>query len=323
MSAQIPLLEVANLVKTFGRGDDALRAVDDVSFTLHQGESLGCVGESGCGKTTLGRATLRLLEPDSGSVRFRDPRSGAVHDVLALDATRLRRLRRHMQIVFQDPYSSLNPRMRVRELVGEAIAVHGLARGAQLRERVDALLERVGLDPSAASRFPHEFSGGQRQRIGIARALALEPDFIVLDEPVSALDVSVQAQIVNLLEQLEVDLGLAYLFISHDLAVVRHLCQRVMVLYLGQIVETGPSADVFATPRHPYTRALLAAIPAAHPTRRAPHVALEGDPPSPRHPPSGCRFRTRCPLAAAICAESAPPWRTSKDGHVYRCHFET
>jgi oligopeptide transport system ATP-binding protein len=317
-TARRPLLDVVDLVKTYG----AVRAVDRVSFTLGERETLGCVGESGCGKTTLGRAVLRLVEPDSGSVVFHGPGEGERCDVLALRKDELRRLRRQMQIVFQDPYSALNPRFTVRELVGEAILAHRLAQGSELDGRVVTLLEKVGLGGEHLERYPHEFSGGQRQRICIARAIALDPRFLVCDEPVSALDVSVQAQVVNLFERLEDELGLAYLFISHDLAVVRHLSDRVIVLYLGEVVEEAPTDSLFAAPRHPYTRALLASVPVSHPDRRQARLALPGEPPSPSDPPSGCRFRTRCPLAKDICAAEAPPWRDAGDGHRYRCHFE-
>jgi len=316
--ARKPLLEVVDLVKTFGR----VRAVDHVSFSLAEGETLGCVGESGCGKTTLGRAVLRLVEPDSGKIAFHARESGRTIDVRALDSGAMRRLRREMQIVFQDPYSALNPRFRVRTLVGEAIEAHGLARGAELDRRVVTLLETVGLGAEHLDRYPHEFSGGQRQRICIARAIALEPRLLVCDEPVSALDVSVQAQVVNLFERLKRELGLAYFFISHDLAVVRHLSDRVLVLYLGEVVETGRTEELFATPRHPYTRALLAAVPISHPRDRVERIVLPGDPPSPSDPPSGCRFRTRCPLVADVCAKEAPPWREAQNGQRYRCHFE-
>ncbi len=324
------LLDVVDLVKTFAAdGGRRVHAVDHVSFSLGEGETLGCVGESGCGKTTLGRAVLRLVEPDSGRIVFHDSR-GEARDLLDLSAAEMRPLRREMQIVFQDPFSSLNPRFVVRDLVGEAVRIHHLASGEAVEERVVQALQRVGLDASHLDRYPHEFSGGQRQRICIARALALEPRFLVCDEPVSALDVSVQAQVVNLFAKLEAELGLALLFISHDLHIVRHLCDRVMVMYLGEIVEEAPTATLFETPRHPYSRALLSAVPIAHPKDKASARdrfgragLLKGDPPSPTAPPSGCRFRTRCPMAADLCAEKAPPWRIGAEGQRYRCHFET
>ncbi len=323
------LLDVAGLVKTFpvraglfGRVIGRVHALSSVDLQVRAGETVGCVGESGCGKTTLGRVILRLIEADAGSIRFGGPEAADVRDVRALDERGLRSLRREMQIIFQDPYSSLNPRMKVADLVGEALAVHGLARGAERQRRVARLLERVGLDPGCASRYPHEFSGGQRQRIGVARALALEPRFVVCDEAVSALDASVQAQIVNLLRDLQQELGLAYLFISHDLAVVRHMSERVVVMYLGEIVESAACAELFARPRHPYTRALLSAVPVARPGERRRRILLAGEVPSPLRPPSGCRFHTRCPFVMEHCRSVAPPQRQTGSGGWFRCHLE-
>lgn len=318
------LLEVRNLVKEYPvRSSGVLRrtigkvqAVSDVSFHLAEGETLGLVGESGCGKTTAGRSILQLIPATSGSVRF------AGRELTSLSAKQIRPIRREMQIVFQDPYASLNPRMQVNQIIAEPLATHGLARGRE-SERVGELLEMVGLNPEHGNRYPHEFSGGQRQRIGIARALAVEPRLVVLDEPVSALDVSVQAGVINLLQDLQKRLGLAYLFIAHDLSVVRHIADRVAVMYLGRIVETGPVADIFERPRHPYTKALLSAAPIADPRReRARHrIVLEGDVPSPVEPPSGCRFRTRCWKATERCASSVPPLTAANDAHMVACHF--
>ena len=302
-----PLLEVERLTVRYTRptglfGHETLEAVRGVSLAIAAGETLGLVGESGCGKSSLARAILRLVEPAAGSVRFDG------HDVLAMPARPLRALRRRMQIVFQDPWSSLNPRMRVGSAVREGIEIHRLASGAEAERRVAALLEEVGLDAGAASRYPHEFSGGQRQRIAIARALAVEPDLLVCDEPVSALDVSVQAQVLNLLADLQHRRRLAMLFVSHDLAVVRHLAPRVAVMYLGRIVEEGPTEAIFDRPAHPYTQALLSAVPVPDPASSRRRIVLAGDPPSPAHPPAGCAFHPRCqhPLKDAACTATRP-----------------
>ena len=317
-----PLLRVRDLKKwyplragAFGRPRAFVRAVDGVSFDVAAGETFALVGESGCGKTTVGRSILRLVPPTAGEVRF------AGHDVLALRGAELRRLRRQMQIVFQDPYSSLNPRMTVGAIVGEAALVHGLARGSELDDRVAAVLRRVGLSPDHRARYPHEFSGGQRQRIGIARALVLEPRFIVCDEAVSALDVSIQAQILNLLAELQEELSLTYLFISHDLAVVEHLADRVAVMYLGRIVESAPAEELFADPRHPYTRALHAASPVPDPEAPAEPAALEGDVPSAIEPPAGCRFHPRCPRAFEPCPVREPALLSLGAGREVACHL--
>jgi oligopeptide/dipeptide ABC transporter ATP-binding protein len=317
-----PLLEVTNLTKHFPvtagflvtREIGRVRAVDDVSFHIGRGETLGLVGESGCGKSTTGRLVLRLIEPTSGAVRI-DGR-----DVLSLDAQAMREMRKGMQIVFQDPYSSLNPRMTVEEIILEPLYVQGAKPGPDMTKRARKLLDTVGLSPNHVVRYPHEFSGGQRQRIGIARALAPQPRFIVCDEAVSALDVSVQAQIVNLLQDLQEEFKLSYLFIAHDLAVVKHISDRVAVMYLGKIVEQADKASLYATPRHPYTPALLSSIPVPNPKLRRPRVRLTGDVPSALAPPSGCRFNTRCPHATDICRQAEPPVVTPVPGHSVACH---
>lgn len=320
-----PLLVVKDLVKHFpirkgllARTVGQVRAVDGVSFELRRQETLGLVGESGCGKTTVGRTILRLIEPTSGRVEFD---GNSVFDTRG-DA--LRRLRRKMQIIFQDPYGSLNPRMTVGAIVGEGPAIHRLGNKAERRERVEHLLQRCGLDPvHHMHRYPHEFSGGQRQRIGIARALSLDPEFIVCDEAVSALDVSIQAQVINLLRELQDEFRLSYLFIAHDLAVVEHISDRVAVMYLGKIVETAKAEDLYRNPRHPYTRALLSAVPEPDPRKRKQRTILEGDVPTPINPPSGCRFHTRCPsFIGPRCTQEIPPAYPIETGHTSSCYLE-
>ena len=302
-----PLVEVVNLKKyfpvrrgVFRRVAGHVKAVDDVSFAIQPGETLGLVGESGCGKTTVGRTLLRLYRPDAGRVLFDG------EDVTNVRGRRLRELRRDMQIVFQDPFSSLNPRMTIRSIVEEGLLVHRLGNRKERLERVCYVLERVGLDPSYINRYPHEFSGGQRQRIGVARALALQPRFIVLDEPISALDVSIQSQIINLLNDLKDEFQLTYLFISHDLSVVEYVSDRVAVMYLGEIVETATSGELYHNPLHPYTKALLSSIPLLSPTAKRERIILEGDVPSPVNPPSGCRFHPRCPFVMDVCRREVP-----------------
>ena len=317
-----PLLEVTHLSKSFpGRkrllkrdGGD-IRAVNDVSFGIARGETLGVVGESGCGKTTMGRSILRLIEPTAGKVVF----DGT--DVFALRGQELRRMRQRMQVVFQDPFSSLNPRMTVGAAVKEGMLIHDLARGRAADERMKVLFEEVGLDPAYASRYPHEFSGGQRQRIGVARALSVEPEMIVCDEPVSALDVSVQAQVINLLQDLQRDRGLTYLFIAHDLSVVQHIADRVAVMYLGRIVEIGSSHDLYADPIMPYTQALLSAVPRPEPGRQSARIVLQGEPPSPANPPPGCVFYPRChhPRKDEDCTRIIPPLEEKSPTHFAAC----
>jgi len=321
---EVRALEVAYPVSRplLGRGEGLVRAVDGVSFELSRGETLGLVGESGCGKSTLARAIVRLVRPSAGTVRL----GGS--ELTALEGERLRHERRRLQMIFQDPYSSLNPRLAVGAIVAEPLEVHGLGTRRDRRRRVAELLERVGLAPSAATRFPHQFSGGQRQRIGIARALALDPEVVIADEPVSALDVSIQAQIMNLLKRLQRELSLTYLFIAHDLAAVRHVSDRVMVMYLGSVVESAPVRALFLAPRHPYTVALLSAAPLPDPEREARRrrIILPGEVPSPANPPSGCRFHPRCWLRARLgepreCVEARPVLRPAGPGHAVACHF--
>ncbi|HEV8482118.1 MAG TPA: dipeptide ABC transporter ATP-binding protein [Blastocatellia bacterium] len=314
------MLEVRNLKKYFPAGsgllgarNETIKAVDGVSFGIRRGETFGLVGESGCGKSTIGRCILRLIEPSAGQVNFQGT------DLLTLGSEELRRRRRDLQIIFQDPYSSLNPRMKVGEIIEEPLIIHRTGARTERRERVAELLRLVGLEPAHAARYPHEFSGGQRQRIGIARALALNPSFIVCDEPVSALDVSVQAQVVNLLQDLQEKLGLTYLFISHGLSVVEHISSRVGIMYLGKLVEVASSEEIFKNAQHPYTRALLSAIPVPDPDSRRERLPLAGEMPTPTRPPSGCRFRTRCPLAEPRCAESEPEMVEVAPGHFVAC----
>ena len=319
-----PLLEVTDLVKHFpiksgvfiDREVARVRAVDGVSFMLHEGETLGLVGESGCGKSTVCRAILQLVTPTSGSVRF------AGQEMVGRSPRELRPLRREIQMIFQDPFASLNPRKRVGQIIGDPLELHGVARGAELKRRVQELLERVGLQAEHYNRYPHEFSGGQRQRIGIARAIGLRPKLIIADEPVSALDVSVQAQIINLLDELQREFSMAYLFVAHDLGVVRHVSDRVAVMYLGKIVEEADADSLYRQPRHPYTNALLSAVPIPDPRRNAARqrITLSGDVPSPIDPPSGCRFHTRCPRADDICRNTEPALLDTGSGHAVACH---
>jgi len=314
------LLEVNNLRKyfpirggIFSRVVANVKAVEDVSFKVQRGEVVGLVGESGSGKTTVGRSILRLIEPTAGEVKF----DGV--DITKLNKATMREYRKRMQIIFQDPFASLNPRMSVGDIIGEAMTIHNLARGREREQRVASLLERVGLSPNHMRRYPHEFSGGQRQRIGIARALAVDPEFIVADEPVSALDVSIQAQVVNLLLDLKEELGLTLLFIAHDLGVVEYISDHVVVMYLGRIMEIAPSRELYANPVHPYTEALLSAVPIPDPTVKRERIILQGDIPSPINPPSGCVFRTRCPIATKECAEVVPPLEEVAPGHFKAC----
>lgn len=309
------LVEVRNLKKYFSIGQEFdLKAVDGVSFSINKGETLGLVGESGCGKSTLGRTIIRLYENTDGEVLFKGKN---VHKLSGKEAGQFNR---DVQMIFQDPQASLNPRMTVEDIIAEGLDIHGLNRGMR-RERVAELLQLVGLHRDHAQRFPHEFSGGQRQRIGIARALAVEPEFIIADEPISALDVSIQAQVVNLLEDLQQDRGLTYLFIAHDLSMVKHISNRIGVMYLGKLVELATSNELYARPLHPYTQALLSSVPVPDPTVKRERIVLQGDLPSPANKPSGCGFRTRCPLATARCAEEEPVWQEAEAGHWVACHM--
>jgi oligopeptide transport system ATP-binding protein len=323
MTADV-LLRVDNLVKHFPiyrglmqRQVGAVRAVDGVSFNVMRGETLGLVGESGCGKSTTGRSILQLYRPTSGHVYY----DGV--DLVTLQGEELRKMRRKVQMIFQDPYASLNPRMTIGEILGEPLQVHNAASKGEMQDRVAQLLELVRLNPSFSVRYPHEFSGGQRQRVGIARALALQPSFIVCDEPISALDVSIQAQVVNLLEDLQKEFHLTYLFIAHDLSMVRHISDRVAVMYLGVVMELADRQTLYNNPLHPYTQALLSAVPISDPVleQKRKRTILEGDVPSPVNPPSGCRFRTRCPVAKAFCADSQPEFREVQPGHFVACHL--
>src|SRR5579859_3212190 len=317
------LLEAKNLVKhfvgtrsMFGRPTAFVRAVDGVSFNVKAGETLALVGESGCGKSTVSRLVLRLIEPDQGEISFEG------RDLLALDANDLRAFRRDAQIIFQDPYASLNPRMTVGQILGEPLALHGLVPAPRRRERVEELLGLVGLESRFARRYPHEFSGGQRQRIAIARALAVEPKLIICDEPVSALDVSIRSQILNLLRDLQDRLGLSYIFVSHDLAVVKHISNRVAVMYLGRIVEIASARELYTSPLHPYTEALLSAVPIPDPKMKRRRIILEGEVPNPINPPSGCHFHPRCPIRQLpLCSTERPELKTGANGHAVACHF--
>ncbi len=322
-----PLLEVRDLVKHFPihggilqRKIASVQAVDGVTFDVRRGETLGLVGESGCGKTTVGRLVLRLIEPTSGTIRFDG------EDLTALSGKDLKPFRRRMQIIFQDPYASLDPRTPIADSIGEGLRIHNIGNGAERRDKVRKMMDLVGLQPYHARRYPHEFSGGQRQRIGIARALVLEPDLIVCDEPVSALDVSIQAQVLNLLKQLQREMGLTFIFVAHNMGVVEHISDRVAVMYLGRIAELADRRELFRKQEHPYTEALMSAIPIPDPELRRKRVILEGDVPSPVNPPTGCRFHPRCPLRKelgdpAICAETVPPLIDLGDGHLAACHF--
>ncbi|GAW28721.1 ABC transporter ATP-binding protein [Carboxydocella sp. ULO1] len=316
--AKQPLVEVKGLKKFFEVGHgQVLKAVNNLNLTIHKGETVGLVGESGCGKSTAGRTIIRLYEPTAGQVLFNG------RNIYDLKGKELLQLRRGMQMIFQDPYASLNPRMTVGDIIGEALDIHGLAKGKARQERIIELLRLVGLNAEHANRFPHEFSGGQRQRVGIARALAVEPQFIICDEPISALDVSIQAQVVNLLKDLQEKMGLTYLFIAHDLAMVKYISDRVAVMYLGKMAELAESFELYDRPLHPYTQALLSAIPIPDPEVEASRqrIILQGDVPSPINPPSGCHFRTRCRYAKPICAEQEPELRDMGGGHMVACHF--
>ncbi|MFA1710795.1 ABC transporter ATP-binding protein [Peribacillus frigoritolerans] len=310
-----PLVEIKNLKKHFPIGSQSLKAVDGLDLKIYPGETVGLVGESGCGKSTAGRTITRLYEPTDGEVLFQGK------NIFDYKPGEMSHIRREIQMIFQDPYASLNPRMKVEELIGEPLAIHGISKGKERRKRVEDLLKLVGLSPEHITRFPHEFSGGQRQRIGIARALALNPKFIVCDEPISALDVSIQAQVVNLLKELQKEMGLTYLFIAHDLSMVKYISDRILVMYLGRMMELADSDSLTKDPLHPYTQALLSAVPIPDPTIKRERIVLKGDVPSPINPPSGCVFRTRCPKAMEICSSAVPEWKEQKPGHFVACHL--
>ncbi len=311
------LVDIQDLSKEFTIGKKSFKAIQRLNLKIYAGETLGLVGESGCGKTTVGRTLIRLYEPSGGRVIF----DGI--DLQSLTPTELKQIRRRMQIIFQDPYASLNPRMTVQEIIGEPLDIHHLATGAVRKKRIEELLSFVGLNPNHLSRFPHEFSGGQRQRIGIARALAVEPEFIICDEPISALDVSIQAQIVNLLKRLQEQIGLTFLFIAHDLSMIKYISDRVAVMYLGQLMELAPSDALYKDPLHPYTKALLSAIPIPDPVveKKRQRILLKGEVPNPLTPPSGCPFSSRCPLATPFCTQQMPQWREIKSNHFVACHY--
>ncbi|MBU2644492.1 dipeptide ABC transporter ATP-binding protein [bacterium] len=322
MTSAAPILEISGLKKHFpvgtwriGSKRETVKAVDGISFNIYEGETLGIVGESGCGKSTLARLLLRLIPVTDGRVFFKGT------DLLAMNRLELKRIRKQMQIIFQDPFSSLDPRKRIGKIIDEPLRIHGV-RGSHNRTKiVQKLMERVGINYEWADRYPHEFSGGQRQRIAIARALVLNPSLIICDEPVSALDVSIQAQVLNLFKNLQRELGLTYVFISHDLSVIRHICKRIAVMYLGKIIEISDADDLFASPAHPYTQALLSAIPVSHPKHVKKRTILTGDVPNPRHPPKGCRFHTRCPIAEPSCSASEPPMKNINSNHQAACHL--
>ena len=314
-STLTPLIEIKNLKKYFNIGGQPLKAVDDLNLDIYPGETVGFVGESGCGKSTAGRTIIRLYEATEGEVLYNGK------NIYDNNSSEMAKIRKDIQLIFQDPYASLNPRMTVEEIIGEPLTIHGELTGKKKRERILELLKLVGLNPEHINRFPHEFSGGQRQRIGIARALALNPKFIVCDEPISALDVSIQAQVVNLLKDLQKSMGLTYLFIAHDLSMVKYISDRILVMYLGNMMELCESEELYEEPLHPYTQALLSAVPIPNPKLKRERIVLQGDVPSPINPPSGCVFRTRCRHAMDICAQKKPDWKEAKPGHFVSCHL--